>query len=335
MIRFSEKRSSIARMQRASLFAVVLMWAGPNPLTAADNGLRENQSTKADQIEVEECIVRFGAEVEVPALETGQIASVAIKRNDTVNRGSLIAKLDDQSLLIRRRAAQLRMASAKEDAEDDVEIRYAEVALAEAEAELDNSRSIQKDVRGSIPLTQMRRMRLAVERGQLEVAQAKKRQNRAVVEMQLKQADLSALDDQLDNLRAESPIEGIVLEKSHEEGEWIEKGKTLAKIGKLSQMHVHALVKSDLVSPVHCQGLPVSVHWIDSVDGSNRSLSGKVLSVDPQALPGGRFRLHAEIDNQKISKSGQNHWLLMPGTSVRMKVYVPVDSLARKPSLRR
>jgi multidrug resistance efflux pump len=305
------------------------------PVVLSDNALRASETINADQIEVQECIVRFGAEIEVPALETGRIASVMVKRNDTLHPRNLIARLDDQSLLIRRRAAQLRMESAREDAEDDVEIRYADAALAEAQAELDNSRSIQNDVRGSIPLTQMRRMRLAVERGELEVAQAKKRKSRAVVEMQLKQADLAALDDQLENLRCESPLEGIVLDVTREEGEWIEKGQTLAKIGKLSQMHVHALVKSDLIAPMHCQGLPVSVHWVDSVDGSNRSLSGKVLSVDPQTLPGGRFRLHAEIENQMVSKSGKKYWLLMPGTSVRMKVYVPADSLARKQSLRR
>ena len=138
-----------------------------------------------------------------------------------VRKGAPIARLDDRSLLIRRRAAQLRWDSAKSDAEDDVEIRYAKVALAEAEAELDTSRSIQNDARGAIPLSQMRRLRLAVQRGQLEVAQAKKRAQRAEVEARLREADLSVIDDQLKNLHVESPIGGVVLALTRAEGEWI------------------------------------------------------------------------------------------------------------------
>ena len=320
------------RLKFASTLTLLVLLATADPIAhAAENQLR-SAGDAGGEIEVEECVVRFGAEIEVPSMETGRIAVVSVQRNDQVISGNEIARLDDHSLLIRRHAAQLRVLSAKEDAEDDVEIRYAEVALAEAEAELDNSRSIQNDVRGAIPLTQMRRMRLAVQRGELEVAQAKKRHSRAGVEMQLRQADVSALDDQLGNLHAESPIDGVVLEVTREKGEWIEKGKTLAKIGQMDRLRIHALVKSDLVSPQHCQGLPISVHWIDSIDGTRRSLSGNVLSIDPQSLPGGRYRLHAEVHNEKsmVTSGGDQHWLLVPGTSVSMKVYVPADSIVRK-----
>ncbi|KAA1259440.1 dihydrolipoamide acetyltransferase [Rubripirellula obstinata] len=312
--------------------------------SAAENELRSSSENATagnhgGEIEVEECVVRFGSEIEVPALETGRIANIAIQRNDQVTNGSPIARLDDQSLLIRRRAAELRVTSAKEEAEDDVEIRYAEVALAEAEAELDNSRSIQNDVRGAIPLTQMRRMRLAVQRGELEVAQAKKRSSRARLELQLRQADVSVIDDQLKNLHAQSPIDGVVLEVTKQKGEWIEKGKSIAKIGQMNRLHLHALVRSDLVSPRHCKGLPISVHWVDDVDGTRRSLSGTVLSVDPQALPGGRYRLHAEIKNERSGSRkthpSQENWLLVPGTSVQMKVYVPENSIARKSNAKR
>jgi multidrug efflux pump subunit AcrA (membrane-fusion protein) len=329
---------SVHRAIGIAMLFFALLFVASNRSVAGDKNQLRSVGDEGDEIEVEECVVRFGSEIEVPALETGRIAEVAVQRNDQVTAGNAIARLDDQSLLIRRRAAELRVRSARDEAEDDVEIRYAEVALAEAEAELENSRSIQSDVRGAIPMTQMRRMRLAVQRGELEVAQAKKRHSRAGVELQLRQADVAAIDDQLKHLHAESPIDGVVLEVTREKGEWIEKGNAIAEIGQMNRLHVHALVKSDLVSPRHCKGLPISVHWIDAVDGSRRSLSGTVLSVDPQALPGGRYRLHAEIVNEKTRASAagpQEHWLLIPGTSVRMKVYVPADSIARKSSLQR
>ncbi len=129
-------------------------------------------ASAAEGIEVHDCAVRFAAEVDVPALATGQVAEVNVAPNDTIQLGSPIGRLDGRSLLIRRRAAQLQYDNAKTDSEDDVEVQYAIVAKAEAEAELDLSRSIQRDARGAVPLTRMRQLRLAVERGQLEVAQA-------------------------------------------------------------------------------------------------------------------------------------------------------------------
>lgn len=281
-------------------------------------------------IETQDPVVRFSQQVKVPALETGRVAAVMVLQNDMVETGASIARLDGQSLMIRRRASQLRRDAARSDAADDVEIRYAELALAEAEAELEVSRSIQNDVRGAVPMSQVRRLRLAVERGQLEVAQSKKRMKQAEVEAEIREADLSVIDDQLRNLSAESPIDGVVLEVTRSAGEWIEQGEPIATIGRIDRLHVHAWLSSQVISPAVCRSLPVSVQWIDPRSGDERSLRGKVLSVDPQLLPGGGFRLHAEILN-RAEENDPSQWLLLPFAEVRMKVY-PSAATALQPS---
>jgi HlyD family secretion protein len=278
------------------------------------------RSASADGIEVQDCAVRFAAEVQIPALTTGRVAEVTVAPNDTVELGDPIARLDDRSLLIRRRAAQLRYDNAKAESIDHVEIDYARVAKAEAEAELDVNRSIQNDARGAVPMTRMRQLRLAVERGQLEVAQAKKRLKQAEVEAGLREADLAVIDDQLRNLHVESPIGGVVLAVDREQGEWIEKGQPITTVGRIDRLHVNALLSSDKIAPSQCRGLSVSVHWIDPADGKEKSLRGTVLSVDPQMLPGGRFRLHAEIVNRNVNNE-PDQWQLHPGAEVRMKVF--------------
>ena len=290
-------------------------------------------ASAAEGIEVHDCAVRFAAEVDVPALATGQVAEVNVAPNDTIQLGSPIGRLDGRSLLIRRRAAQLQYDNAKTDSEDDVEVQYAIVAKAEAEAELDLSRSIQRDARGAVPLTRMRQLRLAVERGQLEVAQAKRRLKRAEVEAGLREADLAVIDDQLRNLHVESPIGGVVLDIDRETGEWIEKGETLATIGRIDRLHVHALLSSQEIAPAQCHGLSVSVHWVDPSDGKEKSLRGKVLSVDPQMLPGGRYRLHAEIVNRPVDTDAKQ-WQLRPGTEVRMKVFPTTVAARRSTNIR-
>jgi multidrug efflux pump subunit AcrA (membrane-fusion protein) len=283
----------------------------------------------AGDIELQDCVVRFADEVEVPALETGRVAEVPVKLNDVVEKGDALARLDDRGVLILRRAALLRVDSARSDAIDAIELRYAETALAEAQAELDTSRSIQRDVSGAIPLSQLRRLRLAVERGGLEVARTQKRQKQARVELELRETDVSVLDEQLRNLHCESPIDGIVLEVARSAGEWIEKGQPIVTVAQIDRLHVHALASSKQVAPAACRGLPVSVHWNDAATGAQQSLRGKVLSVDPQMLPGGRFRLHAEIINE-TDESDPHQWKLTPGTEIRMKMYVSVASRSQR-----
>jgi len=287
------------------------------------------QTSTGAEVDVQECVVRFAQEVQVPALETGQVAEVTVAPNDMIEAGVQIARLDDRSLLIRRHASMLRRDLAK-DVLDDLDLNYAKLALAEAKEELETSRSIQNDVRGAVPLSQIRKLNLAVERGELEVEQAKKRGRRAEVELDLREADLSVMDDQLRHLHVESPISGVVLEVNRSEGEWIEKGDPIATVARIDRLHVHALIDSEQISPAACRGLRVSVHWTDPSDGVERSLSGRVLSVDPQMLPNGRLRLHAEIVNGTVEKD-RSQWLLRPGAEVRMKVYTSAAT-AKKPS---
>lgn len=283
----------------------------------------------ADGIEVHECAVRFSAEVKVPALSTGRVAEVSVAPNDSVKAGAPLVSLDDRSLLIQRRSAQLRYENARSDSESDVEVQYAKIAKAEAEAELDISRSIQKDARGAIPLTRMRQLKLAVDRGELEVAQALKRLKRAEVEAALREADLAEIDDQLKNLNIESPLGGVVLEVNRAVGEWVEKGQPVASIGRIDRLHVHALLNSEQIAPSQCPGVSVSVHWVDPSDRQEQVLRGKVLSVDPQMLPGGGFRIHAEIVNQNIDNQ-IDQWQLHPGTEVRMKIFPTTTTAQRK-----
>ncbi len=298
-------------------------------LTLLGRSLAAENST----IEVTDCVVRFAEEVHVPSVESGRVAAVNVKLNEPIDNNAIIARLDDRTLKIRHRASTLRLDHARRTAMDDVELRYAETALAEAEAELDSNRSIHKDVSGAIPLSHLRRLRLAVERGELEVALAKKRRVEAQVEVEMREADVAMLDDQLLNLEITSPMAGTVLEISRSPGEWIEKGEAIATVARVDRLHVHALVRQEMLPLGQCKGLPISVHWIDSHSGLEKTLRGSVLSLDPQVLAGARYRLHAEVINRR-DETDPSRWQLVPGTEVRMKVYAnqPVQSNASLPT---
>jgi multidrug efflux pump subunit AcrA (membrane-fusion protein) len=270
-------------------------------------------------IEVEECVVQFADEVDVPALESGRVAEMHVKANQMIGAGAPVLRLGDQSLLIRRKAAQMRMTSAQKAADATFELDFAQSALKEASEELEINLKINADKGGTITRDRIRQLRIAAKRATLEVARARQQIEQAQVEVSLQQSEIAVLDDQLRRLHADSPLDGVVLDLRKSAGEWVEKGQTVATVARIDRLHVHAFMPSERISPMSCVGLQVSVDWPEPRTGIRRSLQGQIVSVDPQRLPGSRFRIHAEIINQPEPKDNR-HWQLNPGADVRMIV---------------
>jgi len=272
-------------------------------------------------VAVQDSAVRFAEELSVPSTESGLIALINVTVGQSVAIGDAIGRLDDRSLKIRNRAAQLRLSAAQEQVSDDLELRYAETARAEAVAELEASRSIYNESSGAVPLSNLRRLRLAVERAELEVARAHKAARQAQIEIDLRAADLAIIDDTMRRLQLTSPISGVVLQVFKQRGEWVASGEAVVRLARLDRLQVQALMSAEQCSPNDCMGHPVSVSWVDPVGGQKRHLRGRVTAVQPQRLAGGRYRIQAEIVNAR-GGDGKG-WLLHPGTEVEMTVYPP------------
>ncbi|SMP76361.1 Multidrug resistance efflux pump [Neorhodopirellula lusitana] len=289
-------------------------------------------------VTVQDVVVDFAAQVDVPARQSGPVAVMSARQNQWIQAGDVVAKLDDTALVIRRRAAALKQEAARLVLSDEVEVRYAETALAEAEAELDDSVKASERVSGAVARNQIRRMRLAVERAELELARVGKQRRQAEIDIQLRAVDVASFDSELQRLQCVSPTDGVVLNIHRELGEWIREGEPLVTIADVSVLHLHALVDANQLDPARCVGLPVSVLW-EKTSFSNgakttHSLRGKVLSVDPTRLPGNRFRLHAEVTNRRNSPSGNagladaDGWQLVPGMDVTMNIHCSDAELA-------
>ncbi|MEM9587353.1 MAG: HlyD family efflux transporter periplasmic adaptor subunit [Planctomycetota bacterium] len=285
----------------------------------------QSATATADGVEVQQCVVEFSQQIEVPATQAGRVASVQVRLNDAITANQTLARLDDQQAQIQRRAAQLRVASAKSEAEDEVSERYAIKALEEAREELSMGQSAQQDVTGVIPLTQLRRMRLAVDRAELEVSLARKQRSQAGIDLALREADLSLINKRIEELSIASPIDGVVLALPRQPGEWVQAGQPVATVARIDRLHVHALVTSDTLGPHECQDARVRLSWTDTSGKGNagkpttETIVGKILSVDPQLLPGGEYRVHAEVINQQRSDS-PGVWKLLPGMEVQMRI---------------
>ena len=297
--------------------------ASSRPLiTKTDPVIDTRPLDESSAIAVQESVVRFSEELNIPSTEAGLIAELSVTAGDSIQWGSPVARLDDRSLRIRSRAAALRLESAMQQAADDLELQYAETALQEAEAELESSRSIYRDSAGAIPLVTISRLRLSVERAQLEVARAKKAASLAKIEIDLRAADVSVIDDTLKRLQLQSPLAGVVVQVFRQRGEWVAAGDPVVRVARIDRLDVHGLLSADQLSPQGCRDQAVSVRWTDPATNQEHRLRGRVTSIQPQRLPGARYRFQASVANEKTADG--KDWLLHPGTEVRMFVYPTV-----------
>ncbi len=264
---------------------------------------------------VDDCVIRYSEEIDVPAAESGILAAVLMEQNQEVSAGQTLAMQNTDRLLLQKRVAQLQKQAADEKLADDLELQYAQTALEEASAELDSNRSIYESTGGAVSFSLLRKLRLAVKRAELEVEREKKQRRLAQVEIDLRAADLQMLEQQAERLVIKSPLPGVVLDVYRHTGEWVTAGDPVARVARLDRLHAHCLLTVDRLSPRWCKGQPVTVRWTEQ--GVARSLRGRVKSVDTELLAGGSYRLHAELQNVLDG----DHWRLLPGTDVTMTVH--------------
>ncbi|QDS89550.1 p-hydroxybenzoic acid efflux subunit AaeA [Rosistilla ulvae] len=290
------------------------LWLGLSVVSAAWGAPAAHGQVASAAVVVEDCAVRFAEEIRIPAVEAGRVVEVKVQLNDTVSAGHLIARQDDSATLLRRRAAVWQQTAAREETSDEVDLDYAKALYAEAVAQRDADKGIYQKGGGS--LRTVRQSELGVERARLEIARAEKTLRLAQIQFELRSAELSAIDDQLERLRIKSPIAGVILSIERRAGEWIKEGETIATVARMDQLRIDAFLSAEQLPPAEAVGAPVSVVWRNA--GESHQLIGAIDSVDPQILTGQRYRLHATIDNKRLG----NAWLLVPGTEVEMRVHL-------------
>ncbi len=274
--------------------------------------------------EVAHCEVQFLEEVAVPALHSGPLARIAAQLNQEVKRGEVIAQIDDSLLQLQRQSLKLERDAALEKVADDVELQFALTAQREAEAELNATKDVVTKNPGVVAEVAQRRLRLAVERADLDVKQSRKALRLAQIAVSIKSNELQTLDQQLSRYQVICPIDGVVRELPRRTGEWAGEGEMIAKVARLDRVKVDALVNATASDLRRFNNARVSVSWRDQEE--ERVLHGRVTSVDTQVYGTSQLRVHAEIDNQRDASG----WKLLPGMDVRMSIY-PGLAVAEKP----
>lgn len=282
-----------------ALFAALVVFSS-QPTTAADG-----------TVTVKGALVTVLQDRNIAARETGLISKVHFKAGEFIDANSVLAELDATQARLKVEEARIQYSKAVEAASSDLESRSARKSLGVSKAELARAQVANKQFSKSISQTEMDRLRLTTERAELLIEQSEQTTRLAKLEADLRKNQLDFAQHTLDRHRIPTPISGMVVQVSFHPGEWVETGKSIARVLRLNRLGCEGRVAADAVD-VSMIGRPVRI-TIRPPNGKSVTLSGQLTFVDPQVS---RIKkdvlIRAEFDNTKLT--------ILPGMAAEIEI---------------
>ena len=195
-------------------------------LSAAPAGMATAQDTAPTTLAPVSCLIEAVQLIRVSTPVAGIIAETPVGRGDTVTKGQVLARLESQIERIAVEAAEVRAA-------DDTQIAALQVRVAYLAQQADRIEALA--ARNAVTKTTAREARLEADLVDKELDQARLAKRLAALEL----ADARA---RLDQKILRSPIDGVIVEKLLNPGEYRDGETHIASIAKLDVLHVEAFV---------------------------------------------------------------------------------------------
>ena len=247
-------------------------------------------------LRIDAVVLRPMQEVEVPAQQTGILSEIKVEEGKSIERGQLLALLDDRDARLTLTRARIEHAQAEARANNEVRVQYANKSLEVARAELQRSQeSIEKFAR-SISQSQLDVERLTVEKLILERQQAEHDLRLERFEMQMKQNEIEAARLRLEQHQVRAPFTGTVVLIRGRIGEWVEVGKPVMRLVAVDTLRAEGFLQAAEASAALVDR-PVKM-TINS-DGDSWEAMGVLRFVSPEMDPVTRqVRVWAEVPNE-------------------------------------
>ncbi len=223
------------------------------------------------------CVITPSQTVELGSPVPGQLHEVLVDRSDTVSEGQIVASLDS-----RLEQASLEIARFKAETDTEVSLRKAAFAIDSRTARRLNSLAASK-----VASAQDK------DRAARESGLSAWRLQQAKDDLDLYALELARAEATLDRRRIRSPIDGKVLARLHNPGEYIE-DEPLLRIVKLDPLYIEVILPMRLFGSVK-PGMQAEV-FPELENGASHAAT--VVLVDPMGDAGsGTFGARLSLAN--------------------------------------
>lgn len=280
-------------------------------------GQKPEVKASADAVILSHCLISVSEEAQVPAKESGQLTKINVKDGDQVVKDQLLVQIDDAHSRMEYRASERKYVAAKVLAENDINVQYSQAAADVAEAQVFTGEEANRRVRGSVTESQMREWRLTHRKFLLEIKQARFKMQTDAMEAEVRKAEMDAAQENIDRRQIKAPLDGIVVDLKHHEGEWVQPGDTVLRLLRVDRLRIEGFLKASEFDPVELANRPVTV-TVTLAHDRQEKFQGKVIFVNPSVEAGGEFRVRVEVLNRKENE----FWLLRPGQTAEMTIHL-------------
>lgn len=269
----------------------------PIPFVIVAGTIIATLAAAQEPIRVSSVLLRVSEDIEAAARETGLLASVAVRAGMPVDKGELLAQIEDEEAQLAQARAETELAIATQEAENDVQAQVAEKTLAVARTELRRNTDLKAQFPNAVSQSEIDRLRLIAERSELELQQAQHRRQIAALNVRLKQHELEAARLALQHRKITAPFAGVVVEVKKHPGEWVEAGVPVLRLVRTDRLRVEGYIDVSLVRG-ELLGAPVTL-TVDLPEAKQSRFAGEIVFVDPMVDPvNAQLRVWAEIENR-------------------------------------
>jgi len=273
------------------------------------------QSSQARET-IEYCTVSLIKEAVVPARQAGAMTSIEAVEGMQVEAGQILGQINDDQAQAAKQVAEAELAVAREQAANDINVKYAAAQTDVAQATLDLNEEANRLVPRSKPESVIKQLRLEVKRAELGTDQAAMEQKIAGITAEARATQVHAADVDIEYRKIVAPIRGEVVEVTPHVGEWVNPGDPVLRIVQLDRLRVTGNLEFSRVSHGDVINRPVSVEVV-MTGGRVETFAGKITFADPLVAVGGVYQVFAEVENRR-DVTGQ--WLLHPGVQATMVI---------------
>jgi multidrug efflux pump subunit AcrA (membrane-fusion protein) len=273
------------------------------------------RAARGEELVIDSVVLRPLVAAEVPARQTGVLATIAVDEGATVEEGAQLASLDDRAAKLAVAKAELERGQVRAQATNELRIEYADKALEVARAEMKRSSESNDKFARSISQSQLDVERLTVEKLDLERRQAEHDLEIDRFELQLKENALEAAKLDLDLHSIRAPFAGVVALVRGRAGEWVEPGTPVARLVAIDRLRAEGFAPADMLDRA-----PIGSRVTFTARGGDQpsaGVEGTLMFISPEVDPvTGQVRVWAEIDNgQGKLRPGQQGRLVVPSVA--------------------
>jgi RND family efflux transporter MFP subunit len=219
-------------------------------------------------------------EVDVATGEAGLVADVLVRPGQMIHAGDLLGQLDDTDAKLAAEQAEIELATARDIAGNDIEVRAAKKSQQVAQAELARGLEAIRQYSKAISQTEIDRLRLTVDRAVLAIEQSENQRRLAAFDVRLKEARLKQAQQRVNRHSIRSPLTGVVMKSNRDPGEWVETGTPVFQINQLDRLQCEGRADASLVD-LSMVGQPVEISVYLSKDRTV-IVDGKLVFVEPK-----------------------------------------------------